>query len=230
MGQTTCTAPCWSISLTNDLCVWSNDYLPAIVFKWLNRHWAGVGPPEPSEETAAGKVPAQPVSHHHGSVFWKSYQRHRTTRAESIITLKNEWKVVLTMSTHSFQKRKCFLKKHQNEWKANHISVFSLLFCLGGREERCVSLYLLLHVYVHRYSINAGPLYCLRFSRLCRKYLKNWLDTVWIHSTDLLRMWKYVILWQVLAVRLIKFIFSTQIFPFGISHEAGPMYLAHLIS
>lgn len=36
-----------------------------------------------------------------------------------------------------------------------------------------------------RISRNARPVLCLMFSRLCRRYLKNWLYTFWNHSTDL---------------------------------------------
>lgn len=60
-------------------------------------------------------------------------------------------------------------------------------FLLGvGVGKRCVSVYVVLLVCVHGHSSNAGPLLCLMFAKLCRRYLKNWLHTVWNHSTDLL--------------------------------------------
>ena len=77
--------------------------------------------------------------------------------------------------------------------KTNHVTLSLILplFLLGReRRETCVTLSDIQHVSAHRYSSSAGPQFCLMFSRLCRKYLTNWLDILWNHSTDLMPLVK----------------------------------------
>lgn len=143
-----CTAPCWSISPTSDFYGRSNDHLPATV-QPAGIRWEQDALSHHRRLLLRCEVPTQPASPSSRECLWGELPALQSHPCKIHNQIKR-W------MDNSFYNKHLLIFKEKNKFKkiskasenesCHSLSHSSSFFCLEGREEKRVSLYLIFNM------------------------------------------------------------------------------------